>query len=70
MGSVVGPEKRFVRLFNPRTDTWHDHFRLVGSAIEPITEIGQATARLLRFNAPDRVLQRQTLQQIGVYPLA
>jgi hypothetical protein len=54
-------------LFNPRIDRWHGHFRLEGAKIEPMTEIGEVTARLLRFNAPDRVLQRGSLQQIGVY---
>ena len=68
MGSVVGPEQRFVHLFNPRIDDWHAHFRLGDARIEPLTEIGEATVRLLRLNAPDRVLQRQALQQIGVYP--
>ena len=68
VGSVVGPEQRFVRLFNPRIDAWHTHFRLVGTNIEPRTEIGEASVQLLRLNAPDRVLQRLALQQIGVYP--
>lgn len=70
VGSVIGPENRFVRLFNPRIDTWHTHFRFDGARIESLTEIGEATVRLLRLNAPDRVLQRQALQQIGVYPIS
>src|SRR5438128_2095606 len=65
VGSVVGAERTFVRLFNPRIDAWREHFRLEGGIIQPSTEIGEATARLLRFNAPDRVLQRKALQQIG-----
>ena len=70
VGSVVGPERRFVRLFNPRIDTWHTHFRLDGARIEPLTDIGEATVRLLRLNAPDRLLQRQALQQIRIYPVS
>jgi hypothetical protein len=54
--------------FNPRIDHWHDHFRLEGAEIEPLTEIGEVTARLLRFNSPDRLVQRGALQQIGAYP--
>src|SRR2546430_2004357 len=50
VGSVVGPEQRFVRFFNPRTDAWPEHFRLERGIIQPRTEIGQATAGLLRFN--------------------
>jgi hypothetical protein len=70
VGSVVGPEQGFVRLFNPRIDGWHAHFRLEGGQIEPLTDIGAATVRLLRLNAPDRVLQREALQQIAAYPLS
>jgi hypothetical protein len=70
VGSVVGPEQKFIRLFNPRIDNWREHFRLNQAVIEPRTEIGEVTVRLLRFNAPDRVLQRRALQQIGAYPLS
>jgi hypothetical protein len=70
VGSVIGPENRFTRLYNPRIDSWHAHFRLDGPRIRTLTEIGEATVRLLRLNAPDRLLQRQTLQQIGAYPVS
>jgi len=70
VGSVVGQERKFVRLFNPRTDVWRDHFRLEQALIQSRTEIGEATVRLMRLNAPDRVLQRKALQEIGVYPIS
>lgn len=70
VGSVSGEPRRFVRLFNPRIDRWEDHFRVEGGRIETLTEIGEVTVRLLQFNAPDRVLQRQSLQQVGAYPKA
>jgi len=70
IGSVSGQGREFVRLFNPRIDAWAEHFRLRGPVIEPLSRIGEATVRLLRFNAPDRVLQRRVLQEIGVYPAA
>ena len=70
VGSVVGRENRFTRLYNPRIDSWHAHFRLIGPRIEPLTEIGEATVHLLRLNSPDRLLQRQALQQIGAYPFS
>jgi hypothetical protein len=40
----------------------------MGATIESKTDIGEATIRLLRFNSPDRVLQRHVLQQVGAYP--
>jgi len=70
VGSVIGPQRRFVRLFNPRTDSWRDHFRLDQASIEPRTEIGEATVILLRLNSADRVLQRRVLQQVGRYPIS
>lgn len=70
IGTVSGPDQRFVRLFNPRIDAWAEHFRLHGPLIEPLSQIGEATVRLLRFNAPDRVAQRRALQAIGTYPAA
>lgn len=68
VGSVIGSQKRFVRLFNPRIDSWHEHFRLTGAVIEPLSEIGEATVIVLRFNWSDRVLQRRVLQQSMLYP--
>ena len=57
-----------VRLFNPRIDLWSEHFRLEGSLIEPLTSIGEATARILKFNESERVLEREELTAIGRYP--
>ena len=57
-----------VRLFDPRQDTWSDHFRLAGPVIEPLTDIGEITARLLRFNTAERVVERRLLQSLGRYP--
>jgi hypothetical protein len=57
-----------VRLFNPRTDRWQNHFRLDGAILEPLTAAAEATARLLRLNAAERVTERNVLQRLGRYP--
>jgi hypothetical protein len=57
-----------VPLFNPRSDTWNDHFLLVRAIILPLTSTGEATTRLLRLNSAERVIERRTLQLIGSYP--
>ena len=59
---------KIVRLFNPRRDCWIDHFWLEGATIEPISNVGSATVRLLRFNAPERISERRLLQSLGRYP--
>ena len=41
---------RLCRLFHPRLDRWSDHFELSGDVIRPLTEIAEATIRLLRIN--------------------
>jgi hypothetical protein len=57
-----------VPLFNPRRQVWDEHFVLNGARIEGITQIGQATARLLKLNAPNRILERQVLINQERYP--
>ena len=57
-----------VRLFDPRRDRWAEHFRLDGARIEPVTKVGATTVRLLRMNAPERILERDLLQSLRRYP--
>jgi hypothetical protein len=70
-GSDVGTitsDGTFTRFFNPRTDSWADHFRLSGSFIEPTTAVGDGTARIFRFNDQERVAERQEWIAQGRYP--
>jgi hypothetical protein len=67
VGSITAGGE-FVRLFNPRTDRWRDHFRLQGPVIEPQTLIGEVTVKVLGFNAPERIMERRLLQRLGRYP--
>ena len=57
-----------VRLFDPRRDRWTDHFRLEGPLITPISGVGSVTERLLRFNTPERIIERRLLRSLGRYP--
>ena len=56
-----------VRLFDPRRQQWHDHFALQEALIIPLTSTGRVTASLLRFNAPERVIERRELLRAGRY---
>jgi hypothetical protein len=60
------------RFFNPRTDAWAVHFALPerGFEIEPLTSIGEVTARIFQFNSADRLLERQALVEVARYPSA
>lgn len=70
-GSDIGSiseSGEFSRFFNPRTDRWADHFQLSGALIQPLTIIGEVTARILQLNHSDRILERQSLIVAGRYP--
>jgi len=60
--------QEIVPLFNPRRQVWNEHFFLKGARIEGRTQIGQGTARLLQFNLPNRMLERQVLISQNLYP--
>jgi hypothetical protein len=68
LGSLQPGTNQLVRFFNPRTDRWGEHFRLVGDRIEALTPIGEATARIFGFNRHERLLERRTLRELGRYP--
>jgi hypothetical protein len=68
IGSIVEGGGEYTRLFNPRSDQWDDHFSLQASRIVPRTTIGQVTAKLLGFNLPERLLEREALIRVGRYP--
>ncbi len=68
VGSIAWQTGEFTRFFNPRTDRWGDHFWLDGVVIEPLTDIGETTARILRFNDSARLLERETLVAMDRYP--
>lgn len=70
IASLVPGTGLLARFFHPRTDRWRDHFRLDsdGITILPLTETGEVTARIFRFNADERLQERQALQIAGRYP--
>jgi hypothetical protein len=68
VGSIDVRTGKFVRLFHPRADRWRDHFYLSEGRIEPLTDIGEVTSRVLDLNHPKRVTFRKLLAGIGRYP--
>ena len=58
----IDPEtNEIVLLFHPRRDLWSEHFKLSHGRIIPLTAIGRATERLLRFNVSTRIKERELL---------
>ncbi|BAY90719.1 MULTISPECIES: HNH endonuclease [unclassified Tolypothrix] len=65
LGSINWQTGELVRFFNPRRDFWGEHFQLNEAVIQPITDIGEVTARILDFNGDERILERQALIAAG-----
>ena len=61
IGTVLLPDVVFIRLFNPRSDNWNAHFKLIQGVFYSDTEIGKATIKVLKLNDRNRVLERQIL---------
>lgn len=59
LGSFDPKTNEFYFLFNPRTQSWGDHFRLEAVQIMGITPEGRTTAQLLKMNTKERIRERQ-----------
>ncbi len=68
IASLKPGTNELVRFYNPRTDRWREHFQLKGVAIDSLTDIGEATARILQMNHDDQLLERQVLSRRKRYP--
>jgi hypothetical protein len=67
LGSLDPLTGHLVRLYNPRTQNWADHFEMDGAVIHPLTAEARVTVRILRLNDEERALERQKLLQAGLY---
>ncbi len=55
-------------LFNPRTQTWQEHFQLRGPRIEGLSPEGRTTVDFLQLNSHDRTIERRAFIKAGCYP--
>lgn len=55
-------------LYNPRTDSWHNHFFLDENHIIAKTAVGRVTVHILNLNDRERLQDRAGLLQLGRYP--
>lgn len=56
-----------VALFNPRSQSWQDHFSWHGPILVGKTAVGRATIALLRINDAARIEHRRLLMTAGLY---
>jgi hypothetical protein len=65
IASIDPDTNHLVRFYNPRADRWNEHMQLNGVVIEPLSEIGEATIRILKMNHEDQILERGVLVSAG-----
>lgn len=63
LGSFDPDTQEFCFLFNPRTQIWEKHFYESLSEIVGYSSEGRTTVKLLKFNTPERIQERQILKQ-------
>ena len=68
IASLIPETNELIQFYNPRTMRWREHFYLSEVIIEPLTDIGEATVRILQMNANDQILERRVLYNRGRYP--
>lgn len=67
LGTNVGEPPVLVRFYNPRLDTWNDHFTLDDlGKISSKSNIGESTIRILQMNQQQAIEQREKLIKAGV----
>ena len=68
LATYLDDQLNLIPFFNPRQQNWFHHFEGVHGEIIPKSDIGRATAKILQFNNPERVIIRGILQEIGLFP--
>jgi hypothetical protein len=57
-----------VRLFNPRSDRWSEHFQWDEYRLMSLTAVGRATEAVLILNHPRRIKIRRAEELFGLFP--
>jgi hypothetical protein len=65
IGAIDPESGQFVRLFDPRTQNWSEHFRFVADRIVGLTAEGRATIEFMQFNSAERLQERAELIRLG-----
>ena len=65
--SIDGDADEITRLFNPRTQDWHEHFSLKGAELVGKTVVGRVTIHILQMNHPDQIETRRILIESSLW---
>ena len=68
LGSLDSETGILTPFFNPRTQSWGEHFQLDGAMIVPLSAEGRVTVKILQLNYPERLLERERLIKVNQYP--
>ena len=58
---------KHIPLFNPRKDSWSDHFEWNGASLVGKTDVGKVTVDVLAINLSYRIALRSALMDEGLY---
>jgi len=67
LSGIDPPTRKVVRLFDPRKQSWNEHFEWNEPVLVGKTDIGRGTIQTLAINRPDAVLVRKLLFAEGSY---
>lgn len=66
IASVDATTGETISLFHPREMVWPQHFVLRDCEIIGLSQIWRITSHFLRFNVPERIIEREALIQAGI----
>jgi hypothetical protein len=67
IASLDPDSKLLTPLFNPRTDSWVNHFQIDGISIVGTSPEGRVTIELLGLNTFERRLEREAILALGIF---
>lgn len=67
LGSIDPESGVLTPFYNKRMQAWDEHFMLDGARIVAQSAEGRVTMRILQFNHPDRLVEREALILAGPY---
>ena len=68
LASIDPETNELTAFYNPRAQSWREHFDLRSAEIVPLTAYGRVTILIFQMNHSDRIQEREILIGAGEYP--